>query len=367
MKFVLFAIQWILVGLGAAVLLLAGRALLDGGLAALPGSPFGTSAASGYAAAVTRAAPAVVSVHAVSRTAAAHNRLTDDPLFREFFGNTDAGTATRQETSLGSGVILDASGIVLTNYHVVRGAQAIRVSLRDGRSHLGHIVGTDPDTDLAVLRIDLQGLPSIALGDSDALRVGDVVLAIGNPLGIGQTVTQGIVSATGRNRVGINTFENFIQTDAAINFGNSGGALVNSRGELVGINSVRVDSEGIGFAIPTSIAIDVARQILATGGVARGWLGIDARDLTASLREMLGVDSGILVLGVLPGGPADRAGLRTGDVITALGAQPIADSRMAIEHIAAFAPGTRIALEAVREGTAFSTEVTVSRRPVPRG
>lgn len=353
-----FAARWAVLGLSfAAIALLAQQSTLWDKL-------FGANPA-GYSEAVRRAAPAVVSINAVSHTRQRGNPLTRDPLFQQFFGAEGRGDGTQHSSNLGSGVILDPSGVVLTNYHVIRDSDAIRISLHDGRAAPGRIIGIDPDTDLAVLKIELEQLPSIGLGDSDVLKVGDIVLAIGNALGIGQTVTQGIVSATGRNRIGINTFENFIQTDAAINFGNSGGALINGHGDLVGINSVRVDSEGIGFAIPTSIAIPIARQILDSGGVERGWIGIDARDLSDSLKHMLGVDRGIVVLDILEDGPADRAGVMPGDLLTQLGDDLIGDSRAAIKHITASKPGSRIALHAVRDGAPYVTMVTVSRRPPP--
>jgi serine protease DegS len=363
MKLIAFALHWALVGLGAAVLLSFGLQGLSGtnhwtGLRELFASPV-----TGYANAVTRAAPAVVSIRALSDSPAGPNPLTDDPVFRQFFGDETRGAGTQSNSSLGSGVILDSSGVILSNYHVIKGSDTIRVELHDGRVAAGIAIGTDADTDLAVLKISLDELPSVTLGDSNATKVGDIVLAIGNALGIGQTVTQGIVSATGRSRIGINTFENFIQTDAAINFGNSGGALINTAGELIGINSARVESEGIGFAIPTSIALPIARQILDFGRVERGWLGLDARDLSDSLKRMLGVQQGIVVLEVLEHGPAAMAGVVASDVFTHLGEHSITDSRTAMERIASFKPGSTIALRGVRNGQAFKTMVTISQRP----
>ena len=370
MKTLLFTLKWSFIGLGGALFILLSLryAANAAGIDLRFDEWLGTGTeehAVGFAHAVARAAPAVVSVHAVSRRRQRANPLVEDPVFRQFFGTPSSNGATRAETSLGSGVILDESGVLLTNYHVIRGAQAIQVSLQDGRTAAAEIVGTDPDTDLAVLKIDLDDLPHIAIADSDKVKVGDIVLAIGNPLGIGQTVTQGIVSATGRNRVGINTYENFIQTDAAINFGNSGGALVDTHGELVGINSVRVDTEGIGFAIPTSIAIKVAKQILRTGSVTRGWLGMEARDLTPRLREMLGAEEGIVIFGILAGGPADMAGIRPGDVITHIDQIAITDSHAAIERIADLGPGSRVPIKGIREKRLYTTDVTVSIRPLP--
>ena len=372
MRLFIFTLKWSLIGLGAAVLIIGSLHYLGLGedIRLVVGETPATDQTEhtlGYAAAVAKAAPAVISIHAVNRRAQSSNPITEDPIFRQFFGTPSSRNTTRAESSLGSGVILDESGILLTNYHVIRGAEAIQISLHDGRMATAEVVGIDPDTDLAVLRIKLDHLPHIIIADSNELKVGDVVLAIGNPLGIGQTVTQGIVSATGRNRVGINTFENFIQTDAAINFGNSGGALINASGALVGINSVRVDSEGIGFAIPTSIAVKVAKQILASGSVVRGWLGMEARNLTTRLQEMLGVNEGILVLAVLAGGPADVADIRPGDVITHIDEMPITDSRTATERIADLEPGSSVPVRAIRSQRAYTAEVVVSRRPPPRG
>ncbi|MCB1745833.1 MAG: trypsin-like peptidase domain-containing protein [Gammaproteobacteria bacterium] len=362
MRAFLFVVQWILIGLGVAVVALVAWPSGDpaGALAELRQRLHGVPAR-GYAEAVRRAAPAVVAVRAITRGDAPVNPLTGDPLFRRFFGAT--ADAARTESSLGSGVVLDATGTVLTNFHVIEGADQVVVSLADGRAANARVVGTDPDTDVAVLAVELTGLPAIELGDAAAVRVGDIVLAIGNPFGIGQTVTQGIVSATGRNRVGINTFENFIQTDAAINVGNSGGALVDVHGALIGLNAARADSDGIGFAIPITIVLDVARQILATGSVTRGWLGIDARDLSPSLARLLGTERGIAVLGVMREGPADRAGIRPGDAIVAIDGHDIGDSREALERIAALRPGTAVPITGVRTGRRYEVTATAAQRP----
>lgn len=370
MKALGFIVGWALAGVGGATLLAI--ALGTSGLAPQASARLAAwlappgPAAPGYASAVARAAPAVVSVNAVTRRPAAANPLTEDPLFRRFFGNPSTRGRIRAETSLGSGVIIARDGVLLTNYHVIRGSDAVRVILADGRMADADVVGIDPESDLAVLRIVLENLPQIELADSSAVRVGEIVLAIGNPFGIGQTVTLGIVSATGRNRIGINTYENFIQTDAAINVGNSGGALIDTRGALVGINAARLETDGIGFAIPTGIALDVAREILATGGVQRGWFGIDARDLTDGLRAMLDVEEGILVEAVVNGGPADTAGVRPGDVITHIESRAVPDSRAASAAIAALAPGTQAHVRGVRDGSGYDTEITVSRRPPRR-
>lgn len=358
---ILFVLQWALIGLGVASLVV--WIAIASGLAPKNLSFLSAPDNQSYAPAVRRAAPGVVSIHTVNLTENESNALTSDPVFRDFFRQAEVRPAVRRETSLGSGVVLNANGLVLTNFHVVRDADAIQIMLPDGRHAPAQILGADSDTDLAVLQTALTELPVVPLADPQAVEIGDVVLAIGNPLGIGQTVTQGIVSATGRNRIGINTFENFIQTDAAINFGNSGGALVNTAGELIGINAARLDSEGIGFAIPTHVALDVARQIIQSGSVERGWMGIDARNLSPRLADILGVNQGIVILAVLADGPADRAGLKTNDVITSINNVAIDDAHIAIEQIAAIKPGTEVALQLVRNGQPVVKTVAVSTRP----
>ena len=355
---ILFVVQFGLVGLGIALLL-----VLFG-----PNGAIGLSARAGsgsYAEAVQRAAPTVVSIHTATAVRATLNPLLDDPLFQKFFRIPAAPRGPNFETSLGSGVIIDPNGYILTNFHVVRDADRIRVALVDGRVADGVIVGTDPGTDIAVLRIDHEDLPSIAIGDSNRVRVGDVVLAIGNPLGVGQTVTQGIVSATGRNRVGINTFENFIQTDAAINPGNSGGALINAQGELIGINSAILGYQGISFAIPTSIAVDVMQQLITVGTVERGWIGVDARDLSASLRSELDAKNtfGIVVLAVMVGGPADMAGILPGDILTHIAGYTVRDSQDAIGRISGLKPGTMVRIRGTRLGREIEFESSVAKRP----
>ncbi|HKJ09978.1 MAG TPA: Do family serine endopeptidase [Gammaproteobacteria bacterium] len=325
-----------------------------------------------YSAAVRRAAPAVVNIY-TAKMVTERTPLSNDPLFQYFFGKRYSRTEKHMQTSLGSGVLVSPQGYVLTNHHVVEGAQEIQVLLDDGRRTEAKVVGVDADTDLAVVKINLHNLPSIVIGDSDHLQVGDVVLAIGNPFGVGQTVTQGIVSATGRNRLGINTFEDFIQTDAAINPGNSGGALVNANGELVGINTAIFTqsggSEGIGFAIPVSLAQGVMKQIIEHGHVVRGWLGIEVQDLTPALAQSFGLDSteGVLIAGVLRNGPADNAGLRPGDVITAVDGKPVDNARNALQRISRIRPGTRIELQGVRQGARFRLQAQVTERPVRNG
>lgn len=321
-----------------------------------------------YAPAVEMAAPAVVNIH-TTKTVRRQGLPFDDPAFRRFFGEFPPGE--RQQTNLGSGVIVNEHGYVLTNNHVIDGADEIQVALLDGRIARASLVGRDPESDLAVLRIPMDGLPSIVLGDSERLRVGDVVLAIGNPFGVGQTVTQGIVSATGRHQLGISTFENFIQTDAAINPGNSGGALINPRGELIGVNTAIFSrtggSQGIGFAIPTSIAKIVMTQIIEHGEAIRGWLGIEIQTLSPELAESFGIPdtNGLVIAGILPDGPAARARLQPGDIITHINDQPIGDARAALNLIAQTVPGTTIRLKGLRDGKPLELKATVSKRPLP--
>ncbi len=334
-----------------------------------PDTPAMISGPVSYADAVTVAAPGVVNIHTAKLVTTRSHPLLDDPFFRHFFGNQFGTPRQQVQTSLGSGVIFSTQGLVLTNHHVVSGADEIQIMLRDGRSAQAEVVGVDPDTDLAVLRVDLENLPAMTIGASEQMRIGDVVLAIGNPFGVGQTVTLGIISATGRNQLGINTYEDFIQTDAAINPGNSGGALVNAHGELVGINTAIYSrtggSQGIGFAIPVELAKDVLQQIVEKGRVVRGWLGIEAQDLTPALAESFRLKSlrGTVVAGILRGGPADLAGLRPGDVITRLNDRDIANAREAMNRIARQAPGSRLQIVGMREGKPFTLEAEVGERP----
>ena len=279
-------------------------------------------------------------------------------------------SAARAATSLGSGVILTEDGYVVTNDHVIAAADELYVSLQDGRVASASVVGTDPDTDLALLRVQSSGLPAMPLGRSDTLRTGDLVIAIGNPFGIGQTVTQGIVSATGRDQLGLNDFENFIQTDAAINPGNSGGALVNVEGELVGINTAIVSSmgsEGIGFAIPVNLVRGVVEQLIEHGRVVRGWLGVNAANLRPEMSSFLGLSGtgGIVLTGIYPDTPAERAGLRPGDIILMVNDRPVTRLQDALHQVARTAPGTTIHLSGQRlDGKPFAIETTVIERPV---
>ncbi len=322
-----------------------------------------------YAAAVERAAPAVVNINTSKVITERLPPQFNDPIFQQFFGGRIT-PRKRLETSLGSGVILSNKGYVLTNEHVIRGADAIRVSLRDGRQTEAEVIGSDPDTDIAVLRVKLSPLPEISLGHSERVQVGDVVLAIGNPFGVGQTVTMGIVSATGRSQLGINTFENFIQTDAAINPGNSGGALVDAFGNLIGINTAIFSqsggSVGIGFAIPTSLAKGVMEQIVAHGRPLRGWLGFVAHSLTPQLADAFGLDrklEGLIVTDVVQGAPADRAGLLPGDIIYAIDGKKVSDAREMLMRISAHRPGDRMTLSLFREGKQLTLNAAAGERP----
>jgi serine protease DegQ len=317
-----------------------------------------------YGAAALKAGPSVVNVYA---TKAPPRGGFGFPL------PSDLGEDPRGGGGLGSGVVISADGYVLTNNHVVEGAGSIGVALGTGKPAPAKVIGTDPETDLAVIKIEAQGLIPIALGDSDAVQIGDVVLAIGNPFGVGQTVTQGIVSATGRNRVGINTFENFIQTDAAINPGNSGGALVDSAGRLIGINTAILSpsggSLGIGFAIPVRTATDVMEQLIKDGQVARGYVGVEAQDLNSQVAQSLGMrpGPGSVLMRLLRGGPADKAGLKPGDVVTKVDGKPVIDTRDLIERITAIKPGGQGEFTVLRSGNEQKVRVEVGRRPALRG
>jgi serine protease DegS len=378
-KPVVFLFQSITVGLAIAFMVVVWHPeLLDNGrkvvafVESVPVTAGASVLASGpvsYADAVGIAAPAVVNIHS-RKTVIQSSPLFDDPFFRRFFGEQfGLGPQQREETSLGSGVIVSAQGYILTNNHVIEGADAIRVGLRDGRSAEAAIVGTDAEADLAVLKVELDDLPTITLGDSDTLRVGDVVMAIGNPFGVGQTVTMGIISATGRSELGISTFENFIQTDAAINPGNSGGALITARGELIGINTAIFSrsggSQGIGFAIPTSLARVSMAQIVEKGYVSRGWLGVEIQELTPQLAESFGIkgEKGIIIAGVLRNGPADKAGLQPGDIVTRLNGNPVENARSALNTIAATLPGKPLEIVALRNGKSLELKATVAERP----
>ncbi|MFD4836433.1 trypsin-like peptidase domain-containing protein [Achromobacter sp. NPDC058515] len=324
-----------------------------------------------YADGVARAAPSVVNVFTTKHVNVPLIPLPDDPLLRELFGQVPGVSRREASTSLGSGVIVNQDGYVLTNYHVVQAADAIEVALKDGRRDTAKVVGADPDTDLAVLKLSkLRSLPAAPLAPDRGLRVGDVVLAIGNPFGVGQTTTQGIVSALGRNGLGLNTYENFIQTDAAINPGNSGGALIDAEGNLVGINTAIYSesggSMGIGFATPIEIARKVMDEIVKTGGVKRGWLGVEPQDVTPELARAfdLGRDTtGVIIAGVMRDGPAARAGLRVGDIVQSVNGKRVADTISLLSEIAQLPPGGRATLGIVRSGKPAELAVVVGTRP----
>jgi serine protease DegQ len=322
--------------------------------------------AGSYREAAGRAMPAVVNILTSKALREAHP-LLKDPFFRRFFG--DRLPPDEQMASLGSGVIVSPDGYILTNFHVVEAADEIEVGLADGRKAGAKVVGTDPETDLAVIRIKERNLPVMVLGNADEARVGDVVLAIGNPFGVGQTVTMGIISAVGRNNLHINHFENFIQTDAAINFGNSGGALVDTHGNLLGINSAIYSqtggSVGIGFAIPVSTAKSVLEEIIQHGQVVRGWIGIESQDITPDLASSFGLgrDSGAIIAGVVRGGPADRAGIRPGDILLTVDGKQVANTNDMLNLIARLTPGGKAKMTVMRKNRQATLDVTVARRP----
>jgi Do/DeqQ family serine protease len=319
-----------------------------------------------------KASPAVVSINTSQNKAV--NPHNQDPWFRFFYGEQEE----QNPAGLGSGVIVSPEGHILTNNHVIEDADDIEVVLSDGRKTLAKVIGTDPDTDLALLQIPLNNLPVIVLGQLDDLQVGDVVLAIGNPFGVGQTVTSGIVSALGRSQLGINTFENFVQTDAAINPGNSGGALVDVNGHLMGINTAIYSrsggSMGIGFAIPISTAKQVMQDLLKNGKVVRGWIGVEPQDLTPELAESFQLPrstgqadlQGVVITGVLPNGPAAQAGMRPGDVIVKVGNQPVASVADLLNRVASLTPGVPAELVIWRKQTEINLRLTPAQRPTPK-
>jgi serine protease DegS len=319
-----------------------------------------------FADAVARAAPAVVNIY----TARVVTERTQTTPLNQLFGDFWPSYRQRVERSLGSGVIVNAAGTIVTNQHVIAGADSIRVQLSDGRIADATIVGQDPDTDIAILHLDIDKLPIMPVGRSDTLRVGDIVLAIGNPYGLSQTVTQGIVSATGRGQLGLATFENFIQTDAAINLGNSGGALIDAYGDLVGINTAVLNRtyggpEGIGFAIPVNLVRGVMEQILAHGHVVRGWLGFVPQDLSDEQAAQLGIAAGggVTVVNILVKSPAYEAGVRPGDLVTALGHEPVRSAQDLVSRVAALTPGVRVDLEGRHGRQPYTVKLKVLERP----
>jgi Do/DeqQ family serine protease len=349
--------------------------------APLPGAPeraqaplvTGRGGSVSYADAVARAVPWVVNVYTTKHVEVPLVPLPDDPVLQHLLGQVPGMSRRQPASSLGSGVIMRQDGYVLTNYHVVEAADSIEVALTDGRKAVAKVVGTDPETDLAVLKLDggLAHLPMAGMAPEHALRVGDVVLAIGNPFGVGLTTTQGIVSALGRNGLGINTFENFIQTDAAINPGNSGGALIDARGQLVGINTAIYSetggSLGIGFAIPIESARRVMDEIIRSGQVRRGWLGVEPQDITPDLAQTFKLPtgvSGVILAGVVRDGPAGKAGLKVGDIVEKLGGAPVLNTPGFLSMIASQPPGQDITLDVLRGSKSRQVKVRVGSRPV---
>ena len=317
-----------------------------------------TSYIESYADAVEKAAPAVVNIYIRSNEDAAANSDQSLPSLSSEFNS-----------SLGSGVILNQQGYIVTNNHVIERAREIIVALKDGREAVAVVIGADPDTDLAILKISLPDLPNIVIQRSEGLRVGDIVLAIGNPFGFGQTVTKGIISAKSRNRVGLNRYENFLQTDAAINPGNSGGALINTQGNLVGISSAIFSksggSNGIGFAIPSSLALNVMSNLIEDGRVIRGWLGVETQELTTQLAESFGLNNirGLILAGVFPNGPAAKAGLQAGDLILAFNDMSIISGLDSMRSIAEVKPGSIVKVNFLRNGQALTANILVGERP----
>lgn len=330
-----------------------------------------------YHDAVKRSMPAVVNIFTSKAPAKQNTKKNDnphsnDPFFKFFFG--DQLPEEGPSSSLGSGVLVSPQGIILTNHHVISDAKDIDIALADGRKVKAQVIGSDPDTDIAVLKIEAKNLPPpITLGKIDSVHVGDVVLAIGNPFGVGQTVTSGIVSALGRDHVGINTFENFIQTDAAINPGNSGGALIDTRGNLIGINTAIYSnngaSMGIGFAIPVNLAKQVMESIISNGSVTRGWIGVEPQNLSGELAQSLGLDlktEGVVLAGILEGGPADRGGAKPGDVLTTLNNRPIKDVRALLNQVSELGPGTNVTAKVLRKGKEIELPIQIGKRPKPK-
>jgi len=331
-------------------------------------APAAASAATTYADAAKKAMPAVVNIY-TSKAVHSRNPLLDDSMLRRYFPDLAERSPARRVTSLGSGVIVSPDGYVLTNHHVIDGADDIEVVLADGRELSARVKGTDPESDLAVLKTAGDALPTITLGTTDHLQVGDVVLAIGNPFGFGNTVTLGIVSALGRNHLGINRFEDFIQTDAAINPGSSGGALVDTSGNLIGINSTIFSqsggSMGIGFAIPVSLARTVLAQIIKDGSVTRGWLGVEPQAITREAAQALALarTDGVLVRALQQNGPADRAGIQVRDVVVEIAGKPTPDVPQLLARIAELTPGSSARIKVVRDGKPLDVDVVVAKRP----
>jgi serine protease DegQ len=362
--FIVITLQpnWVTQGFnsGRTVTLSSSATLSESGNKTIPAS-------NSYHQSAKKAMPSVVNISTARRKSAANNPLLSDPFFKRFFG--DQVPQNQDQVSSGSGVIMSPQGHILTNNHVIDGADEIEVALADGRKSKAKIIGTDPETDLAVIQIDITDLPAITLGQSDSAQVGDVVLAIGNPFGVGQTVTMGIISALGRNSVGLNTYENFIQTDAAVNPGNSGGALVDVNGNLIGINSAIYSrnggSLGIGFAIPTSTIKSVMEAIITDGQVIRGWIGIEPQDITAEMAESFNFKqtSGTIVSAVIRGGPADNAGIKPGDILIEINGNKINNRTEMLLQVANLKPASKATFKVIRRTKEMPIIITVGKRP----
>ena len=331
----------------------------------------GVAPITGLSQAAKKAMPSVVNIFTSTTIKTPVNPFIDDPRFRFFFGDQD--NTPRKSSSLGSGVIVSPDGFILTNHHVVEAADQIEVALADGRKARAHVVGSDPETDLAVIKIELPGnLPAITFGHPESAHVGDFVLAIGNPFGVGQTVTMGIISALKRDHLGLNTFENFIQTDAAINPGNSGGALVDASGNLIGINSAIYSpnggSLGIGFSIPATTAKKTMEQIIQNGSVTRGWIGAAIQELTPELIDTfkLPVSNGVLITAVVRNSPAEHAGIKSGDILISIDNHPINDWNAMLDTVSSLPPGDIVVVQLMRNGTEFNSRVKVGKRPIPK-
>ncbi len=377
-SFVYF-LAWLIIGLfsGLAILLFRGDISVDINQAnnsnTTPSATINLTRIkhTGFADAVKKAAPAVVSIQTIIWSKPSAENQSDEKIIQRFLGKDSPQLPKRKaETGAGSGVIIKDNGYILTNYHVISQRDEIRVRLSDGRTAIAELIGSDPDTDLAILKINFEDLPTLTIADVSQLEVGNIVLAIGDPFAIGQTVTQGIISATGRTRVSQNTYENFIQTDAAINPGNSGGALINTKGEIVGINSNIFSSsgnfQGISFAIPIDLAQQVAEEIIQYGYVVRGWLGVEGQELTSQILRTVDLDSmhGILITDVDKDGPGDLAGLKSGDIITRINQQYILSTSDILNLIAAGRPGDEFIIEGIRQRQSFMTKATLGQRPL---
>ena len=361
-----YVLQSVLLGLTAAALILLVWPELSGNGddSMIPG----TAPAGSYSMAVNSAGPSVVNIYSSKVLQPQVNPLFQDPLFQRFFGLPQPAPSRHRDSNMGSGVIMNGQGYILTNAHVIQGKDEILITLNDGRQSAAEIVGIDVDTDLAVLKAKMDNLPAIIIGNSDELHVGDVVLAIGNPYDVGQTVTQGIVSAKGRKRMGITTIEDFIQTDADINPGNSGGALITADGQLVGINTAIISetggSQGIGLATPVNLALNVMQQLIKNGYVIRGWLGIEVQILAADARREMGLQQGgVLVAGVLKDGPAERAGIMPGDIILKVAGKQAVNPQQVIEMISGLGPGTIEEILLLRGWNQVTLNAGIAERP----